>query len=131
MKTKTKFTEEQHNRLKAIMQEEDDVKRWKAFGEFLKETNPKARREMTKQARAMAAIRKEGVYNDKKVKGEAGLKFGVSIPSTLWNGLVALDYTSFGVSQLATPDKQNFKTKTATNEIVKKLSRAFPEYKAS
>ena len=128
---KQKYSTEQHKQIIAIFKEKDDVKRWRLIHDLLRETNPKAKREQDRQAKALKKVREEGLYNNKEVRGAAGLRFSVSIPNTTYQALVEMDIATRGKSSLRNPEKQKYETRNATNKIAQKLSRAFPEYRVS
>lgn len=129
MKTKT-FTEEQLELSQAILDEKDHKKRWRMVHDLTRETNPKAKREQDKQAKALAKVRKEKLYNTGKT-GAAGMKFSVSMPNITYQALVASDDAATGTSMLRAPEKQKYITKDATNQIARDLAEVFPEYKVS
>lgn len=125
---KTDITEKQQlylERSQAILDETDPTVRWRMVHDLLREVNNKAKREQDKQAKAMAKVREEKIYNNKLAPGGAGLKFAVSIPNITWQALVAVD------GRLKNPEKNKGLTKNATNELARELARVFPEYKAS
>lgn len=128
---KQKYTKGQHKKLIAIFEEKDDVKRWSLIHDLVREVNPKAKREQDKQAKAMSEVRNAKLYNNKKNLGAAGLKFSVSIPNVTYQALVELDQAVTGKSKLREPEKNRFKSRSATNVISRNLSKALPEYKAS
>lgn len=128
---KQKYSKEEHDRIIAIFKEKDDVKRWRLIHDLLRDTNPRARREQKKQAKELKKIRDSQLYNNKKSANKTGLVFSVSIPNVTWQALVEMDTHVKGKSELVFTDKGQYKSKNATNEIAKKLSRAFPEYRVS
>lgn len=129
--TKQKYSTDQHELIIAICKEKDDVKRWRLIHDLLRMTNPKAKREQDRQAKALKKVREEKLYNNKEVRGAAGLKFSVSIPNVTYQALVEMDIATQGKSILLDPAKQKFETRNATNKVAQKLSRAFPEYRVS
>lgn len=127
---KSKYSEEANNLAQAIIDEKDHMKRWRMVHDLLAKQNKKAKREQEKQAKAMAAIRKAKLYNNRKAR-RGQLRFGVSIPNITWQALVHTDILVTGESILKDPKKGEHLTPDATNKIVKELATVFPEYKAS
>jgi hypothetical protein len=127
---KSKYSEEANSLADAILREKNAVKRWRMVHDLLRLQNKKARKEQNQQAKAMADIRKNKLYNTRKAR-HGRLVFGVSIPNVTWQALVEADIIATGTSVLKYPDKEHYKDKKATNKIVRDLAKAFPEYKAS
>lgn len=127
---KSKYSDSTNALAQAILDEKDTVKRWRMVHDLLRLQNKKARKEQDKQAKAMADVRKHKIYNRRKAR-KGQLRFGVSIPNMTWNALVDTDILVTGTSVLRDPKKDEFTDKKATNQIVRDLAKAFPEYKAS
>lgn len=112
------------------MRELDTVKRWKKIHALLRKTNKKARIEQDEVARDCKFFREEGLV--KKTKSEKmGLRWGVSIPPMTWNAIIHSDLVINGHSDLQHPDKEGGLDLNSSNEIVKQLEKAFPQYKVT
>lgn len=127
---KSKYSEDSNALAQAILEQQDDVKRWRMVHDLLRIQNKKARKEQNQQSKAMADVRKHKLYNTRKAR-KGQLRFGVSIPNITWQALVETDILVKGTSVLKDPKKDEYKDKKATNKIVQDLAKAFPEYKAS
>lgn len=112
------------------MREQDRVTRWRKVHDLLRKHNKKARKEQDAQAKAMAEVRRNKVY-DNHIARRGNLRFGVSIPNITWQALVEADILVTGESVLKDPKKDEYLDKKATNKIVRDLAKAFPQYKAS
>jgi hypothetical protein len=113
-----------------LMREQDRVLRWKKIHKLLRQQNKKARKEQDKIAKECAEVREEKIF--KREKSEIlGLRFGVSLPPMTYHALVQSDELIDGHSDLHHPDKEGYETKNATNQIVKDLEKAFPQYKVT
>lgn len=108
----------------------DRVKHWKAVHQLLRAQNKKARKEQDQTAKECAEIRAEKKFRKTKSK-VMGLRFGVAMPPITWNALVAADRIAFGKSDLADYDKEADTDLKGSNQIVKDLERAFPQYRVS
>lgn len=125
---KTDFKPTTHTAADHAMREMDRVLRWKKIHKLLRTQNKKARLEQDKTAEDCKLAREEGWF--KKTKSEElGLRFGVSLPPMVYNALVLADRVIDGHSDLANPEKEDQLTRDATNQIVKDLAKAFPQYK--
>lgn len=128
---KTKQDEKTKELLEKVVSLKDDrVKRWKATHELLRHTNKKARKEQDKVAKDCESVRKERIFKRTKSK-KMGLRFGVAMPPITWNALVSTDMLMFGRSDLFNTDKEDYKDIKGSNQIVKDLEEAFPEYRVS
>lgn len=127
---KSKYSDEHNALAQAVLDEKDHIKRWRLVHDLLRATNKKARKEQTQQAKAMAEIRRQKIYNNRKAR-RGNLRFGVSIPNMTWQALVETDILVTGESVLRDPKKDEYQDKKATNKIVRDLAKVFPEYKAS
>lgn len=127
----TKYTDKQLQKLAdELLREDDRVIRWKKAHKLLRLQNKKARQEQDNAAEDAKYFRQEKFI--KKTKSEKmGLRWGVAMPPMTWNALITADTIATGKSDLSSPDKESFKTKDATNSIVKDLEKAFPQYKVS
>lgn len=127
----TKYSDKQLQKLAdELLREDDRVIRWKKAHKLLRLQNKKARREQDQTAEDAKYFR-DNKFIKKTKSGELGLRWGVSIPPLTWSALVAADTIATGSSELVSTDKESFKTKDATNQIVKDLAKAFPQYKVS
>lgn len=126
----TKFEKDLHDLADFVMREDDRVTRWKKVHELLRKNNKKARKEQDVTAKECAEFREEGMIRKDKTK-VMGLRWGVAMPPMTWNMLVAADRIVLGHSELANPDKEAHSKKDGSNEIVKDLEKAFPQYKVS
>ena len=103
------------------------VKRWRAVADFTVATNAAIRRQHNAQLKEIETLRATRA-NDNGSSADRSLRFGVSIPSGIWNAIVGFDVQIDGDSILRNP-KKNHDDPTGTNGIVRKLARTFPEYK--
>lgn len=108
----------------------DRVAHWKAVHKLLRVQNKKARLEQDKIARECASVRKDKIFK-KTASKTMGLRFGVSMPPMTWNALVEADRLAYGRSDLYNTDKEEYSDKKATNQVVKDLEKAFPQYKVT
>lgn len=126
----TKYQKVTHTAADHAMREQDRVIRWKKIHDLLRKHNKKARLEQDKIAKECHEVREEGIF--KKQKTEAmGLRFGVALPPMVYNALIQSDRLISGKSDLANPDKEDHLNIKATNQIVKDLAKAFPQYKVT
>lgn len=126
----TDFKEATHTAADHAMREMDRVLRWKKIHALLRKQNKKARQEQDKIAKECREVREEGIFKKEKSK-IMGLRFGVSLPPMVYNALVMADRVIDGHSDLANPEKEDYLTRDATNQIVKDLAKAFPQYKVT
>lgn len=112
------------------IREMDRVLRWKKVHDLLRKNNKKARKEQDVTAEDAKYFRDNGFIKKTKTKA-MGLRFGVAMPPTTYHALVQADIIATGKSDLQSPDKEAFDTKDATNQIVRDLEKAFPQYKVS
>jgi hypothetical protein len=126
----TKFDKDLHELGDFVMREDDRVTRWKSVHELLRRNNPTARKEQEQVAKECAEVRAEKLFRKKKTK-VMGLRFGVAMPPMTWNALVEADILTFGKSDLQSTDKEDHLDLQGSNQIVKDLEKAFPQYKVS
>lgn len=109
----------------------DRVKHWKAVYDLLMYQNEKARKEAEKVAEDAKIVRKSGVVKKTKSK-TMGLRWGVAMPPMTWNALVEADRLAYGRSDLKEYDKEGDDAGIkGSNQIVKDLELAFPQFKVS
>lgn len=108
----------------------DRVAHWKAVHKLLRHQNKKARQEQDKIAKECKEVRQEKIFK-KTPSSKMGLRFGVSMPPLTWNALVEADRLAYGRSDLYNTDKEDYSDKKATNQVVKDLEKAFPQYKVT
>lgn len=108
----------------------DRVAHWKAVYKLLRHTNKKARKEQDKTAQEAKEFRKEKLISKDKTK-KLGLRWGVAMPPMTWNALVEADRLAYGRSDLKEYDKEADRDLKGSNQIVKDLERAFPQFKVS
>lgn len=126
----TEFDKKTNVEADEAMRELDRVIRWKKIHDLLRKNNKKARKEQDKTADDCKFARDNGWF--KKEKSEhMGLRFGVSLPPITYRALVQADRLIDGHSDLADPDKESHSDLKATNQIVKDLAKAFPQYKVT
>ena len=127
----TKFDAKKNTEADHVMRELDRVLRWKKIHSLLRKQNKKARKEQDTTAADCKFFRENGlVRSDKSEK--MGLRWGVSLPPMTYNAIVAADRLISGHSDLANPDKEgSILGVTATNQLVKDLEKAFPQYKVA
>ncbi|MCA9333777.1 hypothetical protein KC963_01905 [Candidatus Saccharibacteria bacterium] len=124
------FDEKTHKEADFIMREMDRVVRWKKIHDFLRKNNKKARKEQDKVAEDCQVVREEGWFKKDKSK-VMGLRFGVSLPPMVYNAIVQSDRLIDGHSELADPDKESYSELSGSNQIVRDLAKAFPQYKVT
>lgn len=108
----------------------DRVRHWKAVYKLLRHTNKKARKEQDITAKEAKEVREAKVV--KKESSEVmGLRWGVAMPPTTWDALVEADYIAYGRSDLKDYDKESDKELTGSNQIVRDLEKAFPQFRVS
>jgi hypothetical protein len=126
----TKHDAKAHKLADFVMREDDRVIRWKKIHDLLRKNNKKARKEQDKIAKECAEFRKEGLVRKDKTE-VMGLRWGVSMPPITWQALVTADELAFGHSDLHHPDKEDDLDLKGSNQIVKDLEKAFPQYRVS
>lgn len=126
----TKFDKDNHKAADHLMRENDRVIRWKKIHDLLAEKNPKALKEQEETAKDCASVRKDKMFKKTKSK-KMGLRFGVAMPPMTWNAIIASDRLIYGKCDLSETDKESYIDKKATNQVVKDLEKAFPQYKVS
>lgn len=112
------------------MREMDRVIRWKKVHSLLRKQNKKARKEQDTTAADCAYFREHGLVRTDKTE-KLGLRWGVSLPPMTYHALVQADRLIDGHSDLANPDKEETMDLKGTNQIVKDLEKAFPQYKVA
>ena len=126
----TKFKSDLQKQADEAMREEDRVLRWKKVHALLRKQNKKARREQDETAKDAKYFR-----DNKLIKSEKseimGLKWGVALPPMTYNAIVQADIIIDGHSDLQHPDKEADLDLKSTNQIVKDLVKAFPQYKVA
>jgi len=126
----TDYKADQHTAADHLMREEDRVIRWKKIHKLLRQQNKKARKEQDQTAKDCKDARDEAWF--KKEKSEVmGLRFGVALPPMTYQALVLSDRLIDGHSELANPDKEGGSSLQSSNQIVKDLAKAFPQYKVT
>lgn len=127
----TKYSDKALHRLAdEIMREDDRVVRWKKAHKLLRLTNKKARKEQDITAKDAKYFRDNKLI--KKEKTEVmGLRWGVALPPMTYYALIQADTIATGSSDLQNHDKEQYKHITGSNQIVKDLEKAFPQYKVA
>jgi hypothetical protein len=126
----TKHPKTKHETADKLMRENDRVKRWKKIHSLLRTQNKKARKEQDQIAEDCASVRAEKIFK-KTPSSKMGLRFGVAMPPMTWNAIVAADRLIYGKCDLSETDKESYLSKNATNQVVKDLEKAFPQYKVT
>lgn len=126
----TKYDGDINRQADHALREQDRVIRWKKVHDLLRKQNKKARKEQDETAKDCAYFRKEKLI--KKDKSEKlGLRWGVAMPPMTWNAIIQADLIATGHSDLKSPDKEASLDLKGTNQLVKDLEKAFPQYKVS
>jgi len=111
--------------------EGDRAAHWKAVYELLIYQNKEVRKEAEITAKEAKEVREAKVVKKNKSK-TAGLRWGVAMPPTVWNALVESDRLAYGRSDLKDYDKESDMAGIqGSNQIVKDLEKAFPQFKVS
>lgn len=126
----SKFDAKTQTEADHVMREMDRVLRWKKIHDLLRKNNKKARKEQDKTAKEAAEWRSEGVIKAEKSE-VMGLRFGVSLPPMTYAAIVQADRVIEGHSELANPDKEGHQDIKGSNQIVRDLEKAFPQYKVA
>lgn len=131
VKSYDKKSNELANKVIKAAESGDRVAHWKAVHQLLRHQNKKARKEQDKIAKECSEVRAEKIF--KKTKSKVmGLRFGVAVPPMTWNALVTADRIAYGRSDLFNTDKEDHLDGIkGSNQIVKDLERAFPQYKVT
>jgi hypothetical protein len=108
----------------------DRVAHWKAVYALLRHTNKKARKEQDQIAKEAREVREAKVVKKDKSK-IMGLRWGVAMPQMTWNALVEADRLAYGRSDLKEYNKEADLSIKGSNQIVKDLEAAFPQFKVS
>lgn len=126
----SKFDKKTQTEADHAMRELDRVLRWKKVHDLLRKNNKKARKEQDITAKDAKYFRDNKLI--KKDKTEVmGLRWGVAMPPMTWNALIQADLIATGHSDLQHPDKEADLDLKGTNQIVKDLEQAFPQYRVS
>lgn len=133
LQTKTPFKSQYDTKANDLAQvvldaREDRVKRWKAVHKMLRYQNKKARKEQDVTAADCRFFREQGLVSKKKSE-KMGLRWGVALPPMTYAALVQSDKLILGHSDLTNPNKEDHSDLKGSNQIVKDLQRAFPQYK--
>ena len=127
----TKYKTDLQTEADHAMRELDRVLRWKKVHALLRANNKKARKEQDKTAKETKFFRDNKLINKTKSK-TMGLRWGVALPPMTYTMIVQADRLVNGKSDLAEPDKEDSRLGlTATNQLVRDLEKAFPQYKVS
>lgn len=130
LKKDSGFTNASQTAADHAMREEDRVLRWKKVHKLLRKHNKEARKEQDVTAKDAKYFRDKGLIKKKK-SDIMGLRWGVAMPPMTWNALIEADILITGHSDLQHPDKEGYETRDGSNEIVKDLEKAFPQYRVS
>lgn len=112
------------------MRELDRVLRWKKIHALLRKTNKKARKEQDTTAIDAKFFREKMLVKNTKSE-HMGMRWGVALPPMTYNAIIQSDKLIDGKSDLANPDKEAELNLTGTNQLVKDLEEAFPQYKVA
>lgn len=126
----THYSPAVHRNADHVMREMDRVIRWKKIHALLRRQNKQARKEQDKTAEDCKYFREHGLIRKDKSK-ILGLRFGVSLPPMTYQALVQADRLIEGHSELANPSKEEHSDIKGSNQIVKDLAKAFPQYKVN
>ncbi len=112
-------------------QEGDRAAHWKAVYELLIFQNKAAKKEAEQTAKEAEEVRKAKVVKKTKSK-TMGLRWGVAMPPMTWDALVEADRLAYGRSDLKEYDKESDVAGIqGSNQIVRDLEKAFPQFKVS
>jgi hypothetical protein len=128
--TQSKYNDKQNDLADKIIREKDRVKRWKMVHELLRKQNKKARKEQDKVMEDAKFFRDNKLIKSTKTK-TMGLRWGVALPPTTYTAIVQADILIDGKSDLQHPDKEAEMDLKSTNQIVRDLEKAFPQYKVA
>lgn len=104
------------------------AKRWRAVADFTIRANAKVRKQHEAQLREIERLRETRLNDNGSSAMSRNFRFGVSIPTGVYNAIVGWDEKLDGESILKNPKKDHSKAMD-TNKIVRRLARTFPEYK--
>lgn len=124
------FDSKQQTEADHVMREMDRVLRWKKIHSLLRKQNKKARREQDTTAKDCAYFREHGLVKTEKSE-KLGLRWGVSLPPMTYAAIVQADRIIDGHSDLANPNKEDSIDLKGSNQIVRDLEKAFPQYKVA
>lgn len=130
LKKDSKFDPKTQTEADRAMREMDRVLRWKKIHALLRKNNKKARKEQDKTAKECAEFRSEGLVRTDKTE-LMGLRWGVSLPPMTYHAIVQSDRVIDGHSELANPNKEAYMDLKGSNQLVKDLEKAFPQYKVA
>lgn len=126
----SKFDDKTQTEADKAMRELDRVIRWKKVHDLLRKNNKKARKEQDITAKDAKYFRENKLIKKHTTK-TMGLRWGVAMPPMTWNALIQADIIATGKSDLKAPDKEDTLDLKGTNQIVKDLEKAFPQYRVS
>lgn len=126
----TKFDSKANTEADHALREMDRVLRWKKIHQLLRKNNKKARKEQDEIAADCKFFREQKLVKAEKSE-TMGLRWGVSLPPITYNALIQADLIAVGHSDLQHPDKEAELDLKGTNQIVKDLEKAFPQYKVA
>jgi len=126
----TTYSKDSHTIADKAMREEDRVVRWKKVHTLLRKHNKQARKEQDVTAKDAKYFRDNKLVKKDKTK-IMGLRWGVAMPPMTWNALIEADILITGHSDLQHPDKEGYETRDGSNQIVKDLEKAFPQYRVA
>lgn len=126
----SKFDAKKQTAADEAMREMDRVLRWKKIHDLLRKTNKKARKEQDVTAKDCEYYRNKGLVKTDKSE-VMGLRWGVALPPMTYHAIVQADRVIDGHSDLANPDKEAHMDLKGTNQLVKDLEKAFPQYKVA
>lgn len=117
-----------HKLADELMREDDRVIRWKKAHRLLRLTNKKARKEQDITAEDAKYFRANKLIKKEK-SSVMGLRWGVALPPMTFDALVQADTIVTGSSDLKHHSKEQYEKITGSNQIVKDLEKAFPQYR--
>ena len=126
----SKFDTKTQTEADHVMRELDRVLRWKKVHNLLRKNNKKARKEQDVTAKDCEYFRSEKLIKKEKTD-EMGLRWGVAMPPMTWNAIIQADHIATGHSDLQATNKEADQDLKGTNQLVKDLEKAFPQYRVS
>lgn len=130
VKKDTKFSQRANTEADHTMREMDRVIRWRKIHDLLRKHNRRARKEQDITMEDAKFFRDNGLVKKEKSKA-MGLRWGVALPPMTYQAIVKADIIIDGKSDLQSTNKEDFKDISGSNQLVKDLEKAFPEYKVS
>lgn len=97
--------------------------RWRAMADFAAEVNPHIAQEQKEYKEAMALYRANEPITDPDAV--APMKLRIRMPPLTWSVIASTDW-----GLVDTGKTKSIEQSRKTNKIVRKLDRAFPEYRA-